>query len=180
MAPEVLHALLEVCAECEANAEASSLPTMGLALHACMRELRQLGVTHAPVPNEAASRLAARETELVARVDELEGALRQWDEAAAPTAGTSSAPALSLDAPQADARLAALPAVPPLHAQLAELGVLAGLCAAQVDAVSRQALEATQHAEHERRLLGLTAKQTLFRDYVKVDEPKDLIRGILG
>ena len=184
VAPEVLHALLEVCAECAADATASDLPTMGLALHACQRELQQLGVTRAPAANEAAVKLRAHEAELSHRVAELEATLRQWDEAAAPTATPLAAlagPTLCLDVSQADAaRLATLPPVPPLADKLAELGALAGLCAAQVDAVSRQVREVTAQAAHERQLLGRAAKHAVFKGYVKVDEPRDLIRGLLG
>jgi hypothetical protein len=109
----VLHALLEVCDEFTADEHARRLPSMDLALHACRMELQRLGVTHAPPPNEAAVRLSATESQLAARVHDLEAALRQWDAAAAPASAPVPTPAGELEAQNANASvLSLLPEVP--------------------------------------------------------------------
>jgi hypothetical protein len=178
---EVLHALLEVCDEFTADEHARRLPNMDLALHACRMELQRLGVTHAPPPNEAAVRLSATESQLAARVHDLEAALRQWDAAAAPASAPVPTPAGALEAQNANASvLSLLPEVPPIHAQLAELGVLASLCTAQVGSVVQQTMEVARRARKEREQLGRAANQFIFRDYMHVDEPKGLIKGLLG
>ena len=178
---EVLHALLEVCDEFTADEHARRLPSMDLALHACRMELQRLGVTHAPPPNEAAVLLSATETQLASRVHDLEAALRQWDAAAAPASAPVPTPAGVLEAQNASASvLSLLPEMPPIHSQLAELGVLASLCTAQVGSVVQQTMEVARRARKEREQLGRAANQFIFRDYMHVDEPKGLIKGLLG
>ncbi|KOO26415.1 hypothetical protein Ctob_009362 [Chrysochromulina tobinii] len=63
---------------------------------------------------------------------------------------------------------------------LAELGVLASLCTAQVGSVVQQTMEVARRARKEREQLGRAANQFIFRDYMHVDEPKGLIKGLLG
>ena len=190
--PELLHALFEVCEKAAADASAASLPTMDLTLAACTGELRKLGVRKAPVPNEAATRLREREAELSARVVELETTIRLWDQAVE-SVSTAGAPAAAravasggagpahAPVPDADHRLlAALPEMPPVEAQLAELGVLASLCAEQIHLASRQVHECLGAAEAEKQRLAKAAHASAFRGYLDVDAPKALIRGLLA
>jgi hypothetical protein len=182
---ELLYALLEVCAAAT-DEETRSLPTVDLALAACMGELRKLGVHRAAPPNEAAVRLHEREAELSARVAELESVVRQWDKAAESGAAGSPASSAFPSLPStvtaaADSRVIdSLTPMPSIDAALAELGALAALCSEQVDAVSRQIVECAGAAEGERQLLAKSAHQANFRGYLDVEDPKVLVRSLLA
>ena len=190
---QLLHALHEVCTELAAQStEAASsssdagdaaLPTMDFALSACFDELRKVGVTSAPPPNEERAKLEAAEKALEARVAELEQVVSQWDAAVnAPLeelAGTSSStaePAM----PEDTRLLPELPEAPPIGEQLEELGFLAGMCAEQVELATRQVRLAVASAEAERVRLAKAVHQVTFKGYLDVEQPKSLIRGLLA
>ena len=132
-----------------------------------------------------------KEAELGARVCDLEKAILQWDQAAEASSSKAVASAVaSCAAPHAvddpipataDHRvLAALPEMPPIEDQLEELGVLASLCAEQIDAASRQVLDSLNAAEVERQRLAKAAHASTFRGYLDVDAPKVLLRSLIA
>jgi hypothetical protein len=178
---ELLYAIHEVCTAASQQAAgaagaAAALPTMGLAIAACMKELHTLGVTHAPPPNPASAALNEKGARLTARVAELEAAIAQWDATAqAPLPSPAATEAVMTD----ETRLIAdLPPLPPLEAQLGELGALAGLCSEQVEAAARQVQLAVAHAEADRQRLAKAAHKVTFKGYLDVDEPKALLRNL--
>ena len=181
--PELLHALYEVCtaaAAASSSAAASAMPTADLAAAACLGELRKLGVTRAPPANVAAATLAQRELELRERVSEVQERIREWDEAAeAPLPPCATMP-VGYEAPADTRLLANLPDLPPIEAQLAELGALAGLCAEQVSAASRQVLAEVARAEDERQRLAKAAHLASFKGYLDVHQPKTLLRSLVA
>ena len=188
----MLYALFEVCTSAEAAAEeagaaasGSEFPTMELALSACLSELRKTGVTSAPPPNPEAAKLADHEAALKARVAHLEAAVAQWDAASRaplPSAADAAASAVASAASSAgDTRLLAeLPPLPPLEAQLAELGVVAGFCAEQLECTQRQVKATVAAADMERTRLGKAVHQLSFKGYLDVHEPKALLKGLLA
>ena len=81
----------------------------------------------------------------------------------------------------ADTRvMAALPELPPIEAQLAELGVVAGFCAEQVELTSRQVVAMVAKSEGERRALAAAAHHASFRGYLDVHQPKTLLRSLIS
>ena len=44
----------------------------------------------------------------------------------------------------------------------------------------QQVTEVARSARREREQLGCAAKQFVFRDYVEVEDPKRLLKGLLG
>ena len=197
---QLLHALHEVCTEIadeiaeiaeassavgssSSSSSAAALPTMDFAVSACFDELRKVGVTSAPPPNEERAKLEAAEKALEARVAELEQVVSQWDAAVnAPLeelAGASSStaePAM----PEDTRLLPELPEAPPIGEQLEELGFLAGMCAEQVELATRQVRLAVASAEAERVRLAKAVHQVTFKGYLDVEQPKSLIRGLLA
>ena len=192
--PAVLHALFDVCtAAAQQSSDAkAALPDLDLALSACFGELRRQGVTQAAPANPAVAALRARCADLDTNVADVRAAIAAWDQAAkqAPppqyahasvAASASSSSASSSSSVAADTRLiASLPDLPDLEGQLAELGTLAGLCAEQVEAASRQVLSTVTNAEGERLRLERAAHKQTFKGYLDIDEPRALVRGLLA
>ena len=179
---ELLNALIEVLTTL-IDDKSAHMPTMDLAIAACMGELRKLGMTRASVANEAAEAMRKREVELSARVADLESVILQWDKAADPNAMASLAPLPVNESTvmTGDAQLlATLPELPSIDAQLAELGMQASLCVEQVNATSLQLLESVRKAEQSRTQLTRATHQVTFSEYLHVDQPKTLLRALLA
>ena len=185
---ELLYALLDECAAISADAEAMNLPDMERAVAACMSELERVGVQQPTPANEAAAQLREREAQLSARIGEMESAVRQWDEAAQQATAAAAVPPVAdgnwemaiTQATPDEGVLSELPQLPPIEAQLSELGALAGLCAETVDAAMRQVRAVLTTVEGERKQLGKAAHHTAFDGYIHVDQPKKLIKSLLN